>query len=209
MRADTKAAVDRFWADLFGLSLEELHAPGTKAVQHLGLGDYPAVYVLILGRSVIVSSPADPPAGELAKVLGPSVHSYLDTRPAMVADGVREASYEELGPLRAACGEDNWQESGFAEKPERCFVIEQDGQIVAASNLTPWRGEPVDVGVLVDPAAAGRGLGTRVAAAAAGEAIRTAGICRYRALETNGPSLRVAEKLGFTPYGRNLVFKQA
>jgi GNAT superfamily N-acetyltransferase len=209
MRPETKTAVDRFWADLFGLSIEELHAPGTKALQHHGLGDYPAVYVLILGRSVIVSSPADPPAGELAKVLGPSVHSYLDTRPAMAADGVREASYEELEPLRAAGGEDNWQESGFAEKPERCFVIEQNGKIVAASNLTLWRGEAVDVGVLVDPTAAGRGLGTRVAAAAADAAIQTAGICRYRALETNAPSLRIAEKLGFTPYGRNLVLKQA
>jgi len=209
MRPETTLVVDRFWADLFGLSVEELHTPGTKAVQHLGLGDYPAVYVLILGRSVVVSSPAEPPAGGLVKVLGPSVHSYLDTRPALVPGGVREASYDELEPLRAVCGEDNWQESGFAEEPERCFVIEQDGKIVAASNLTPWRGEAVDVGVLVDPAAAGRGLGTSVAAKAADLAVRTFGICRYRALEANGPSLRIAEKLGFTSYGRNLVFKQA
>ena len=88
-------------------------------------------------------------------------------------------------------------------------MVEQDGQIVAASNLTLWRGEVVDVGVLVDPAVAGRGLGTRVAAVAADAAFQTAGICRYRALETNAPSLRIAEKLGFTPYGRNLVLKQA
>jgi len=209
MQPETKLVVDRFWADLFGLSVEELHAPGTKAIQHLGLGDYPAVYVLILGRSVVVSSPAEPPAGELVKVLGPSVHSYLDTRPVLVAGGVREASYEELEPLRAACGEDDWEESGFAEEPERCFAIEQDGRIVAASNLTAWRGEAVDVGVLVDPAAAGRGFGTKVAAAAADLAVQTFGICRYRALETNGASMRIAEKLGFTQYGRNLVFKQA
>jgi RimJ/RimL family protein N-acetyltransferase len=56
---------------------------------------------------------------------------------------------------------------------------------------------------------AGRGLGTRVAAAAGDLAVQMFGICRYRALETSGASLRIAEKLGFTPYGRNLVFKQA
>ncbi|TDO52319.1 hypothetical protein EV643_102156 [Kribbella sp. VKM Ac-2527] len=32
MRADTRLIVDRFWADLFGITVEELHAPGTKAM---------------------------------------------------------------------------------------------------------------------------------------------------------------------------------
>ncbi|WP_185446779.1 hypothetical protein [Kribbella qitaiheensis] len=32
--------------------------------------------------------------------------------------------------------------------------------------------------------------------------------CRYRALASNAPSVRIAEKLGFTPFGQNLVFKQ-
>jgi RimJ/RimL family protein N-acetyltransferase len=100
-------------------------------------------------------------------------------------------------------------ESGFAERVERCFVVEEAGRIVAASNLTPWRNEPTDVGVLVDPAFTGRGLGTKVAARAAAVAVQTAGICRYRALEPNAPSLRIATKLGFTPYGRNLVLKSA
>jgi RimJ/RimL family protein N-acetyltransferase len=85
--------------------------------------------------------------------------------------------------------------------------VEEGGRIVAASNLTLWRGEPTDVGVLVDPGWSGRGLGTQVAAAAAYEAVTATGVCRYRALESNLPSLRIAEKLGFERYGRNLVFK--
>ncbi|HEY0690547.1 MAG TPA: GNAT family protein [Kribbella sp.] len=206
MRAKTRAVVDQFWAKLFGLTAEELHRPGTTAVQHAGLGDYPGIYVLMLGRSVIVSSP-DEPSGEFTQVLGPSVHAYLDTVPDHRVDGLREAAYGELGRLREVCGEAQWEESGFAEKPERCFVVDLDRQIVAASNLTPWRGAPADVGVLVDPAFAGRGLGTGVAAAAAADAVRTAGMARYRALETNTASLRIATRLGFTPYGRNLALK--
>jgi GNAT superfamily N-acetyltransferase len=158
----------------------------------------------MLGRSIIVSSP-DEPSGEFTKVLGPSVHAYLDSVPDHRVDGIRQAAYGELGRLREACGEAQWEESGFAEKPERCFVGDLDGQIVAASNLTPWRGAPADVGVLVDPAFAGRGLGTDVAAAA--DAVRTAGTARYRALETNTASLRIATRLGFTAYGRNLALK--
>jgi RimJ/RimL family protein N-acetyltransferase len=208
MRAETRAVVDEFWATLFGLTVDELHSPGTRAIEHVGLGDYQAVYILMLGRSVIVSSPADP-APELTRVLGPSIHTYLDAMPNHPTEGVREAQYEQVAGLRNACGEAAWMESGFAERAERCFVIEEAGRIVAASNLTPWRNEPTDVGVLVDPAFTGRGLGTKVAARAAAVAVETAGICRYRALESNVPSLRIATNLGFTPYGRNLVLKSA
>jgi RimJ/RimL family protein N-acetyltransferase len=153
---------------------------------------------------------SSPPSVEVdfTKVFGPSRHAYLDSPPPPPAVDVREAAYDEVeSHLREICGEGDWAESGFAEPADRCFVAEQDGRIVAAANLTPWRGHPADVGVLVSPEATGRGLGTAVAARAAAVVIELGGIARYRALETNTPSLRIARKLGFTPYGRNVVVK--
>lgn len=206
MRADTRAAVDREWAAVFGISVADLHRSGTTAVQHVGLGDYPGIYVLMLGPSVIISSPAEP-SEDFTEVLGPSVHAYLDTVPDGPLHGVREASYDELTELRRAAGEAAWTESGFGDEPARCFVLSSAGRIVAASNLTTWRGEAADVGVLVDPSSAGRGLGTRMVAAAAAEAVRVGGIARYRALASNHASLAIASRLGFTNYGRNLAIK--
>jgi hypothetical protein len=37
-----------------GLTVDELHSPETKAIEHVGLGD-PTGCILMLGRSVIVS----------------------------------------------------------------------------------------------------------------------------------------------------------
>lgn len=205
MRDETRELVDQYWADLFGLSVDELRAPATKSVRHTGLGDYPGVYVLMLGRSVVISSPPVP-AGPFTDVLGPSVHHYADESPAPV-DGVGETAYGRLDGLRAAAGEEAWRESGFAEEPDVSFAVELDGQIVAAGNLTAWRDLPADLGVLVHPAYAGRGLGRLVAAHASRVAVDRAGVARYRALRTNTASLRIATRLGFTAYGMNLAIR--
>ena len=54
-------------------------------------------------------------------------------------------------------------------------------------------------------AARGRGLATRLAVRIIRDALPTAGIVRYRALNTNAPSLAIARSLGFAGYGQNLV----
>jgi hypothetical protein len=113
MRADTRLLVDRFWADLFGLTVEELHAPGTKAIEHVGFGDWAGVYVLILGSSVVLSSPREVTA-DFTQVHGPSLHSYLDIAPEP-GPGVRVVGYEEVAAqLKVSCGEGEWNESGLA-----------------------------------------------------------------------------------------------
>jgi hypothetical protein len=39
------------------------------------------------------------------------------------------------------------------------------------------------------------------------ELLPTAGVIRYRALLVNGPSLAVADRLGFVPRGENLIVR--
>ena len=84
------------------------------------------------------------------------------------------------------------------------YGIEEDG-LVAAGNLTLFRGHPADVGLLTHPAARGRGLAKKIAVQMIGDALPTAGINRYRALATNSPSLAIARSLGFAGYGQNLI----
>ena len=62
-------------------------------------------------------------------------------------------------------------ESGFGEDVPVAFALRSGGEIVAAANLTPFRDEPTDVGVLTGPAHRGLGHGARVARAATAYAV--------------------------------------
>jgi hypothetical protein len=163
----------------------------------------------------------------VTQVLGPSIHHYLDDPAALggaaeagADDGktdIRPLDGGDAGPLaalRAACQPEDWSASGFpepadaaAEVPPVLFGAFRDGELVAATSLTEWRGRPADVGVLTQPAHRHAGLATRLAALAARHALDTAGLARYRAAVTNKPSLAIARRLGFAEYGRNLAVR--
>lgn len=157
----------------------------------------------------------------VTRVLGPSIHHYLDD-PASLGDpegpGVRRlvddgADGEQLATLRAACADDEWHEGGFAEPltvdrggpAPMLFGAFDEGVLVAAANLTPWRERPSDVGLLTHPEHRRTGLGTRLAATASRYALDLGGLARYRAAVTNRPSLAIARRLGYQEFGRNLA----
>jgi RimJ/RimL family protein N-acetyltransferase len=230
MRADLAAVVDGYWAGVFGCPVEELWPAAPTVTAHVpgGLGDYPGIYVLARGAAVRISVPAPLLAdvlavsaaarpgqlldaafwraaldGRITAVHGPSVHHYLDAVPRPGVE-VREVSAGELESLRSACPEADWSEGGFGEPDGRCFGRWVDGRLVAAGNLTVWRGQPSDVGLLTHPDHRGHGYAAEVARHATRVAVETAGVARYRALTTNTASLAIARRLGFSEYGRNI-----
>lgn len=145
------------------------------------------------------------------QVLGPSRHAFLDQdhfRPADGTGGERLAADDpDLFDLRRACGEAEWGEAGFGVQPgeDPLYGIRQADHLVAAGNLTSYRGHPADVGVLTHPAHRGRGLGRSLVSRMVEDALVTTEIVRYRALVSNTASLSVAARLGFVPRGENLV----
>jgi predicted GNAT family acetyltransferase len=82
-------------------------------------------------------------------------------------------------------------------------VLREREQIVAAGNMTEWRGLPADVGVLTHPAHRGRGFAGRLVGAMVSAVLPTVGVVRYRALVSNHASLAVAQRLGFEQYGQD------
>ena len=107
LTAETRSAVDTYWATFFGCAPDALHRSDSHVVSHAGLGDYAGVYAMTFegGAPIVsvppayldlaaagavswssqsVSSPADlqtllgPRAGD---VIGPAVVSYLDAPP--------------------------------------------------------------------------------------------------------------------------------
>lgn len=157
--------------------------------------------------------------GERGDVLGLSWHHYGDERslnvePDAAACAVNGADGDLRRFLESHSIED-WAESGFPLDPASAdpsgtsfWLLRQDDRVVAAGNLTEWRGVPTDVGVLVDPAVRGHGLARRLTGAMVAAALPTAGVVRYRALSTNVASLAVADRLGFERYGGNYLARR-
>ncbi len=149
------------------------------------------------------------PQGQV--VLGPSWHGFVDVAHFQAAEGAAGERVEredpELEQLRQACGEKEWSEAGFSDTEGLVYGLRQDGQMVAAGNMTEYRGMPADVGVITHPGFRGKGLARRVVSHMTAEQLPTAGIVRYRALQTNQPSLAVASSLGFVARGENLAIR--
>jgi GNAT superfamily N-acetyltransferase len=145
-----------------------------------------------------------------SEVLGPSWHGFVD-RARFVSGSAREGRRLDrndplFDELRIACGDDEWEEGGFLHGGV-LYGIEEEGRLVAAGNMTPYRGFPADVGLVTHPDARRQGLAKRLAATMVWDALPDVGIVRYRALVTNAASLRIAESLGFEGRGQNLVVR--
>ena len=224
------------WADVLGCDARLLGEPGAHLVPGgAPLRDRNGVYMARVGAAVLVYCPgrlrpraaavlASTPPGHLfttgacariagvgeAQILGPSWHGFTDAghfRPAVPGAGRRlDRGDPLLAGLREACGEAEWAEGGFADPDGVLYGIEEDG-LVAAGNLTLFRGYPADVGLLTHPAARGRGLARQIAVRMICDGLPAAGIIRYRALVTNASSLAIARSLGFAGYGQNLIVR--
>jgi RimJ/RimL family protein N-acetyltransferase len=152
--------------------------------------------------------------GSDAQIDGPSSHSYADVRSFLGAADVSAQPVDGDDTSLIAFLERSdladWAESGFpralsSADPEttRFWVLREDDRVVAAGNMTEWRGLPADVGVLTAPSRRGRGLASRLVGTMVADALPAVGVVRYRALASIVASLAVAERLGFEPYGQN------
>ncbi|WP_157683846.1 GNAT family N-acetyltransferase [Microlunatus soli] len=198
------------------------------------LRDSPGIYAVLRHETVHVSAPADVVASIRQwqpttvtvtdanwwhlhlpdwEVLGPSIHGFTDASPSTSVQPT-ELRIEPITPgrlrdLQSTVDRAEWGESGFAGGDvELAWRATDDaGRTVAAANLTPFDGQPADVGVLTDPGARGRGAATTVAAVATTYAVQEFGIARWRALSTNRASLRIAERLGFIADCRQIALR--
>ena len=149
-----------------------------------------------------------------SQVHGPSWHGFVDpahlVRPVQGRGRRLAADHPLLTELRQACGDADWAEGGFffgddLEEEALVYGIEEQGRLVAAGNLTPFRGRPADVGLVTRPGERGRGLATSLTVRMVTDVLPYVGVVRYRALITNAASLRIAAALGFQERGRSYV----
>lgn len=123
-----------------------------------------------------------------------------EIRPLGPAERVATARLRDATPAR------EWQRAGLdVAKP--CVGIFEADRLVAAAGFETLESVVANLAVLTHPAARRRGAGRRALAAAADLAHARGLLLQFEALETNAASLRIADSLGFEPWGRALVVR--
>jgi len=231
--AQTRDTVDSFWASYYGVTAEDLRAPGARVVAHAGLAGYRGLQGFMrLGSGLILSAPPERvealaphvaswsleslldasqllslglPAGT---IVGPAFLGYTDARhfqpaPSLAVRRIERGDREAFEELREACDPEEWDQGGGAfELPSAAWF--EDGRILAVAHYEVWGGAIAHVGVVAEPGARGAGRGHAVVSAITGLALAEGLVPQYRTLETNAPSLAVADDLGFEAYARTV-----
>ena len=235
IRLTTRERVDAYWSSTLRVDASDLHTPGTQLRHHPpDRATWRGVYVLSLDKSACVVVPADlahrvGPVAELdaeavlepatwSDLLGPAavnvafgpvVHHYLDERAGLdeVAVGrrINPRDAEALAALRGVVPSEEWHSAGFAGQPAMLFGLFEGELMVAAANLNAGPDAATDIGIVVHPEARGMGYGVAITATAARQALLMHGVARFRALASSENSRAIAERLGFSEYGRNLA----
>ncbi|MEX1009221.1 MAG: GNAT family N-acetyltransferase [Acidimicrobiia bacterium] len=235
MSSSWQEAVDEFWSSAFACERDLLCTPGVHVVDGgYELHGYRGLYLLRIDDSCFVYAPADVRDDVRARVaglavdnvfsreyaralvesgnrvLGPSRHHYAGTDELVEIDGtvVRELTDADdrlFDTLRRECDWDDWTESSLPDERAERFGIVQGGALVAAGNLTQWRDTYSDIGLVTHPRHRGHGHASALTRAMARHALERTDAVRYRALTSNAPSLAVARRAGFEPYGENIA----
>ena len=233
MDPQTRDTVDGFWASYYGVAPEELCAPDPRVVVHAGLAGYRGLQGFVRGGSGLVVSAPPEWVETLVRhidswsleslldtshllslglsagtIVGPAFLGYTDTRhfqpaPSLAVRRVERTDREAFEELREACDPEEWDHGGGAfELPSAAWF--EDGRILAVAHYEVWGGAIAHVGVVAEPGARGAGRGHAVVSAITGLALAEGLVPQYRTLETNAPSLAVANDLGFEAYARTI-----
>ncbi len=205
----------------------------------LGRRRYAGVYAMDFGGSPVVSAPLErlseveprlrlwtsatvrdaeeagaslaPIAGE---VIGPAYLGYADAG-ALRDDGdgptariLGERDAPALERLRESCPSADWEHGGSsALDPKAGSFAGQELAAVAGYEI--WGARIAHIAVVTHPRHRGRGHARAAVAVIARHAIESQLVLQYRTLESNAPSRRIADALGFVHLATSLAVRFA
>jgi GNAT superfamily N-acetyltransferase len=148
--------------------------------------------------------------GGIERILGPAVLAYLDRKCFVPVDtlGVQQTDRNDprLAELADGAGQQDADESDIRAWPSCVWIATNGAEVTAAAGYEIWGSAVAHLGVLTEPGYRGRGLGRRVAAAAAAGALSSGLVPQWRARTDHTASRRIATALGFEERGRQATF---
>ena len=118
-----------------------------------------------------------------------------------------EADADAATALRTRCEAETWEHGGseFGRVPT-FGAFDGEGELAAMAGYERW-GQIAHISIVSAPHRRSQGHGAAAVLAAAEHALNAGLVPQYRTLKTNGPSMRVAERLGFQEYGVSMYVK--
>ena len=142
-------------------------------------------------------------------MIGPAYIGYADAAhpPAHEVHSLRERDAPAAAALQRACTETEWEHGGslVGEHPSSGIFI--GNELVALAGYEIWGGTIAHISVVTHPAFRGRGFGRSAVAHIASDALAAGFVPQYRTLESNRPSIRIAESLGFSLYATSVAVR--
>lgn len=220
----------RYWADHFGVRHEGFLAEPFEIVIHGGeLTGYRGAFGLFRDRSALISLPPDraaplceqlflrvndrSPHG-LASVLaplataviGPVFVGYAESvaQPVHAVRALETSDAPARDALRLVCDATEWEHGGTLVE-HLCSGAFEGNALAAMAGYEVWGGTIAHISVVTHPGHRGRGFGRSVVAHIAQRAIAAGLLPQYRTLESNLPSMKIAESLGFQRYATTMA----
>jgi GNAT superfamily N-acetyltransferase len=205
-----------FWAGVLGVDVEALDRDGLavvpdprdfaaerRATIHTARGT-----LLLVPQGDAAAAAADPAgyaADVAARARGVGFLHYRDSAPGGEPDArirvLGGADRTLLEALQEAAGADATEEAEVDVEHPLAVGIAEDGRLIAIASLLDEGDAAVDVGVLVDPSARGRGLGAAVVTDVTRRATGEGRLVQYRCNQENEASAALARTCGFALWG--------
>jgi len=112
-----------------------------------------------------------------------------------------------LQALKAACDGADWAHSGIDARHDLLFGRFHGSVLVAAGTCRPQDEGALDIGVVTHPAYRGHGYACAVVSAMTAYGLSHGHVMRYRTLQANVPSLRIAHALSYQEYGLTIAVR--
>ena len=223
--------VASYWAAHFGCSIEALFAQPLQILTHGSeLADYDGVFALFRGEAATASFPpdyvepvrrmlpshpltpdrfAEAFSGLSFTVIGPAYIGYAEVvrPPLRPVRSLTEGDASKAAELRTACPRTEWEHGGSDVNAQPSSGVFIGSELVALAGYEVWGGVIAHISVITHPAFRSRGFGRSVVAHLASAALGAGLVPQYRTLESNRPSLRVAEALGFFHYASSVAVR--
>jgi RimJ/RimL family protein N-acetyltransferase len=222
-------------ADL-GCPREWLRSPHTVVLSHAD-DLYAGIFILLIGAAPIISLPHHLyPAfrataehwsaadvlnvtflrtwlgDRVDQIIGPAFIGYADRATFQAIEpnvacllGARD--HQQVATLRAACDAAEWEHGGSALGPNPIAGVYAGRQLVALAGYQVWGGDLAHIAVVTHPKHRGQGYACAAVSKLTETVLAHDLVPQYQTLDSNRPSLHVAQKLGFVRYGTSMAVR--
>ena len=234
---ETRDTIDAYWALSFACPVEALRPARPLVIPHAAHESFRGVYAMTFGGEPVISVPRalvaelgpvlrvwtaatlTSPERALAalgqpasEVIGPAWLGYADegtfrARPTETSRLLDRSDAASVDALRASCTPLEWEHGGSALGHDSVAGSFADGALAAVAGYATWGNRIAHIAVVSHPAHRGRGHARSAVAAIARHALAQRLVLQYRTLDSNTPSRRIADSLGFHHRATSLAIR--